>query len=67
MPPTELIVRVGRFVSGGVLAGATGPSVVDVEAEGFVVPRVQVAHSMRIRPGPPTDVTGVQPGLPPSA
>lgn len=51
VPPTVLIMSVGKFTSAGVLAGATGPKVLETDADGSVVATEQVVHSTRTRPG----------------
>jgi hypothetical protein len=52
-PPTELIVKVGRFMTAGVLETVTGPEVGAEEKSGELVPvKLTFTASSRIRPSP---------------
>ncbi len=54
MPPTELIVSVGKLMRAGVLFAVIGPRVFEVEAVGVVAATVpKVTASRRMTPGPP--------------
>lgn len=53
MPPTVVILRVGRLVRAGVLAAVTGPGEVTSEGDGLVVLKIgNEKASTRIRPAP---------------